>query len=213
MEWLKFPLRVSPSPGPGHFKSPKKQVALGVTSIQRAILGPNPTRANWPDCNRYVEATIEKLVAAYPSDRRSKKTKTSTTRWNLMKNAYSCIQGLIMSNRRVMTETDIQLSSVNIKTIQQWYNKKGKEKDLQVVLQGIDLPQPSISWTGAPQPKDKPATFSVGQGESFSFPDPQDTAGMAKLKRPRLQQATTSSPTFSPCRASHSPPRETTTST
>lgn len=71
------------------------------------------------------------------------------------------------------------------------YNKKGKEKDLQVVLQGIDLPQPSMSGTGAPQPKEKPAAFRVRHGETFLFPDPPDTAGMAKLKRPRQQQSTT----------------------
>lgn len=107
-----------------HFHAHRSQMFDRITFmssyVYRAILGPNPTRANWPDCNRYVEATIEKLVVAYPSDRRSKKTQTSTTRWNLIKSAYSRIQGLVLSNRRVMEETDIQLPSVNIKTIQQW---------------------------------------------------------------------------------------------
>ncbi|XP_033727657.1 uncharacterized protein LOC117316987 [Pecten maximus] len=177
----RFPQRFS-SAGSGRFKSPKKNVALGVTSIERAVLGPNSTRANWPDCNRYVEATVEKLLLCYPSDRRIKNA-PFMSRWTLIKEGYSRIQFLITSSRRVLDSTDIQLPSLNQKTIQQWYNKKGKERDLKILMQGIALPSASMTGQGAPAPKPKPVSLQSGQTPPFQFQCPPDTAGMAKLKK------------------------------
>ncbi|XP_060076747.1 uncharacterized protein LOC132556359 [Ylistrum balloti] len=87
-----------------------------------------------------------------------------------------------MSSGRVPSNTDIQLPSLNQKTIQQWYNKKGKEKDLKILLQGIQLPKASLTGKGAPAPRSKPETLQLGQTSPFQFVCPPDTAGMAKLK-------------------------------
>ena len=48
-------------------------------------MGPNATRSSKPDCNRYVEAVVDLLVAAYPSDERRKTVddgRYTNTRWN-----------------------------------------------------------------------------------------------------------------------------------
>lgn len=54
-----FPQRFSTAPL-GRFCSKRKKVAPGVESIEKVILGPNQGPAQWPNCNRYTEATVEK---------------------------------------------------------------------------------------------------------------------------------------------------------
>lgn len=62
-------------------------------------------------------------------------------------------------------------------------NKKGKVRDLKVLLQGIKLPQATMTSTGAPPPRQKQEALQSSQAELFEFEFPQDTAGMAKLKK------------------------------
>ncbi|XP_078495363.1 uncharacterized protein LOC100184639 [Ciona intestinalis] len=48
----------------GRFKAPKRKTTVtpGVESTKRCFLGAFTGPAQWPDCNRYVESTISKLV-------------------------------------------------------------------------------------------------------------------------------------------------------
>ncbi|XP_033729996.1 uncharacterized protein LOC117319270 [Pecten maximus] len=101
------------------------------------------------------------------------------SRWTLIKEGYSRIQFLITSSRRVLDSTDILLSSLNQKSMQQWYNKKGKERDLKILMQGIALPTASMTGQGAP--------VSLQSGETPPIQCPPDTAGMAKLKKMTLK--------------------------
>lgn len=62
------------------------------------------------------------------------------------------------------------------------YNKKGKAKDLKILLQGIEVPQAAFCGSGAPVPVPKPNLPKPTISEAFPFTYPPDTAGMAKLK-------------------------------
>lgn len=68
--------------------------------------------------------------------------------------------------------------------------------DLKIILQGIDMPRPTMAGDGAPEPRQKPTTLQSSSGEPFQFHNPPDTAGMAKVNthrkppRPILPTAT-----------------------
>ncbi|XP_053383778.1 uncharacterized protein LOC128549988 [Mercenaria mercenaria] len=49
------------------------------------------------------------------------------------------------------------------------YNKKGKEKDQKILLQGIQLPKPQMTGTGAPEPKIKLVMLPAVNTEKFEF--------------------------------------------
>ena len=86
-------------------------------------MGPNATRSSKPDCNRYVEAVVDLLVAAYPSDERRKTVdggRYTNTRWNLITNAYSVIWLLVNDCGRIMDLTDIQIPRLNSHSIRHW---------------------------------------------------------------------------------------------
>lgn len=85
----------------------------------RVFLGPNQGPAQWPHCNRYTEATIEKLLQVYPSDRRRKEEQV-ITKWSLILDAYHNIRKTVLNNHQAMKATEIQLPSLNKKTLQHW---------------------------------------------------------------------------------------------
>lgn len=115
----------------------------------RCFLGDNPGPAQWPDCNRYVEAIIAKLCRKHPAAVRS--NGSITQRWSLVINDYKMIRDKITSNAKVMAETKLQLVDINQTTVIQWYNKNEKQKELQPVIeQGIRLPKPDMTGQNNP---------------------------------------------------------------
>ncbi|XP_028513840.1 uncharacterized protein LOC114574708 [Exaiptasia diaphana] len=83
----------------GKFKQPKKRSSIvipGLDSTKRSFLGTSSGPAQWPDCNRYVEAIIIKLCDIHPVPEKSKKTVTS--RWNLICQSYKDIRRKILNN-------------------------------------------------------------------------------------------------------------------
>lgn len=60
----------------GRFRATKKIVAPGVESTRRCFVGAN-SPAQWPDCNRIVEAVFVKLCALYPNPVRKDGVKIS----------------------------------------------------------------------------------------------------------------------------------------
>ena len=86
-------------------------------------MGPNSARSSKPDCNRYVEAVVDLLVAAYPSDERRKTAdggRYTNTRWNLITNAYAVIWRLVNYCGRIMDQTDIIIPRLNSHSIRNW---------------------------------------------------------------------------------------------
>ena len=85
----------------------------------RSVLGPNSSPAQWPNCNRYTEATVEKLMSLFPGDRRIEGR--VVTRWTLVLQSFKHIRDVTLKSSAVMEQTDIQLPLLNKKTLQQWY--------------------------------------------------------------------------------------------
>ena len=82
-----------------------------VRFCYRCFLGSNAGPAQWPDCNRYVEAVMTKLFDIYQSPVQSQGTRTQ--RWSLVMQAYKHIREKVLSNARVMAATQLQLVEVN----------------------------------------------------------------------------------------------------
>lgn len=74
--------------------------------------------AQWPDCNRLVEAIFIKLCMAITG--RKKSPVGSQSRWTQVIHSYKNIRECILGNAKVMDETTIQLPEVNTATLAQW---------------------------------------------------------------------------------------------
>ena len=81
-------------------------------------MGSNGGPAQWPDCNRYVEAIISKLCEKHPVRVRSKGS--SVQRWSLVIKSYNQIKDKVINNVRVMAQTKLQLVEINQTTLIQW---------------------------------------------------------------------------------------------
>ncbi|XP_062605931.1 uncharacterized protein LOC134267733 [Saccostrea cucullata] len=140
--------------------------------------------AQWPDCNRYVEAVISKLCQLFPSSRRNQQG-IKLDRWTLIGRAYEHIRQCILNNAQVMANTAIQLPSINKTTLTQWFNRRGKKQDRHILEQGAAPPKPPVTAaTSLPPPLQKPANLPTkNKGEAHDFIMPPNTAGTAKLKR------------------------------
>ena len=94
--------------------------------ISRCFLGENAGPAQRPYCNRYMEAQFLKLCSVFPSNVR--KDGKTIVRWTLVSQTYKDIRNMVLNNRKIMEQTNIQLVEVNNATLVQWYvnqNVKG----------------------------------------------------------------------------------------
>ncbi len=78
--------------------------------ICRCFVGAH-SPAQWPDCNRVVEAIFTRLCALYPNAVRCDGVRVS--RFTMVARAYKHIRECILTNAKVMSETTIQLPEVN----------------------------------------------------------------------------------------------------
>ena len=85
--------------------------------ICRCFVGAH-SPAQWPECNRVVEAIFIRLCALYPSAVRCDGRRVS--RFTVVTRAYNNIKECIVSNAKVMSETTIQLPEINAATLTQW---------------------------------------------------------------------------------------------
>ncbi|CAL8237825.1 unnamed protein product, partial [Merluccius merluccius] len=111
-----YPPRHQTSLKQGRFRATKKIVAPGVESTKRCFVGAH-SPAQWPDCNRVVEAIFIRLCALYPGAVRCDGRRVS--RFTVVTRAYNHIKECIVSNAKVMSETTIQLPEVNAATLTQ----------------------------------------------------------------------------------------------
>lgn len=92
----------------GRFNTSKTAVAPGVESTRRCFLGQNQGPAQWPNCNRYVEAVVIQLCDLFPTP--LKRPKGSTlSRWTQILQVYKRIRDFILGSPTVMAGTRIQL--------------------------------------------------------------------------------------------------------
>ncbi|XP_045166755.2 uncharacterized protein LOC123530114 [Mercenaria mercenaria] len=175
-----FPRRYTKKPWSGKFGGRGKNVAPGVESITKVLLGPNQSPAQWPNCNRYTEATCELLLRIFPGDQ--KREGRIWTRWRLVLRAFHNIRQVVVKSQKAMQMTDIQLPLLNKKTLQQWYNKEDKEQEQKVLLQGINMPKPPVTASGLPEARQKPAVLPSSEAPRFTFKNPSCTAGLARKR-------------------------------
>ncbi|XP_028298563.1 uncharacterized protein LOC114460884 isoform X2 [Gouania willdenowi] len=169
-----YPARHQTSLSKGRFRATKKIVAPGVESTK--------SPAQWPDCNRVVEAIFVKLFAIYPSTVRCEGKKLS--RYTVVIRAYKNIRECVVTNARLMSETTIQLPEVNAATVSQWYCRRCKAQEQDILKQGLPaLQAPMAASSRLPPALQKGQTFTFGSlAQPHPFVLPPNTAGQAQLK-------------------------------
>ena len=97
---------------------------------------------------------------------------------------YRGIQERVMNNGMVMRETQIQLPDINQTTLSQWYIKRQKKKEQEILKQ--ELPQrtePAASKTPLPAAIPLPPSLPhVNYPVPFKFVLPTNTTGTAVLR-------------------------------
>ena len=88
-----------------------------LPSFFRCFVGSH-SAAQWPDCNRLVEAIFVQLCMDITG--RKKSPKGSQSRWTQVIHAYRHIRQCVVNKACVMAETTIQLPEVNTATLAQW---------------------------------------------------------------------------------------------
>ncbi|KAK1905295.1 Forkhead box protein E1 [Dissostichus eleginoides] len=141
----------------GRFMATKKIVAPGVESTKGCFVGAH-SPALWPNCNRVVEAIFTRLSDLY-------------------QNTVRC--------EGVMTETTIQLPEVNAATFTQWFSRRCRSQEQQVLKQGI--PAPDAPMAGPEKllvaMQKGTSRFPGSLAEPHTFVLPPNTAGEAKLQK------------------------------
>ena len=118
-------------------------------------------------------------------------------RFSLVGAAYKRIRDTVLNNGTVMRETGIQLAEVNAKTLRGWQDRRSKQQEQQVLLQGIETPTATANPEPIPAAKDHPAALESGwTGANHQFKHPPNTAGQAKP--PRTKRKILAAPPASP---------------
>ncbi|KAI7790316.1 hypothetical protein IRJ41_008666 [Triplophysa rosa] len=150
--------------------------------------------AQWPDCNRVVEAIFTRLCALYSNAVRCDGVRVS--RFTMVARAYRHIRECILTNAKVMSETTIQLPEVNAATVTQWFSRRCKSQEQGILKQGIQSPDaPMAAPEKLPAAMQKePTLYSGNLAEPHLFILPPNTAGEAKLKGRSQPQAISQAP-------------------
>ncbi|KAH3741227.1 hypothetical protein DPMN_047948 [Dreissena polymorpha] len=84
----------------------------------RCELAPHLGPATWPDCNRYQEALLVKLCAAFPGS--TTKDGVLQARWQTVLEKYNLIRDMVFNSQHVIQDTHIQLADINQRTLTAW---------------------------------------------------------------------------------------------
>lgn len=97
---------------------------------------------------------------------------------------YRGIQERVMNNGMVMRETQIQLPDINQTTLSQWYIKRQKKKEQEILKQGLpQQTEPAASKTPLPAAIPLPPSLpQVNYPVPFQFVLPTNATGMAILR-------------------------------
>ena len=97
---------------------------------------------------------------------------------------YRGIQERVMNNGMVMRETQIQLPDINQTTLSQWYIKRQKKKEQEILKQGLpQRTEPAASKTPLPAAIPLPPSLpQVNYPVPFQFVLPTNTTGTAVLR-------------------------------
>ncbi|KAK5901446.1 hypothetical protein CgunFtcFv8_026315 [Champsocephalus gunnari] len=166
----------------GRFRATKKIVAPGVESTTRCFIGAH-SPAQWPDCNRVVEAIFTRLCDLYKNSVHCEGKRVS--RLTMVIRVYKHIRECVITNAKVMTETTIQLPEVNVATVTQWFSGRCRSQEQQILKQGI--PAPDAPMAGPEKlllaMQKGTSLFPGSLAEPHAFVLPPNTAGEAKLQK------------------------------
>ena len=97
---------------------------------------------------------------------------------------YRGIQERVMNNGMVMRETQIQLPDINQTTLSQWYIKRQKKKEQEILKQGLpQRTEPAASKTPLPAAIPLPPSLpQVNYPVPFKFVLPTNATGTAILR-------------------------------
>ena len=97
---------------------------------------------------------------------------------------YRGIQERVMNNGMVMRETQIQLPDINQTTLSQWYIKRQKKKEQEILKQGLpQRTEPAASKTPLPAAIPLPPSLpQVNYPVPFKFVLPTNNTGTAVLR-------------------------------
>ena len=121
----------------------------------------------------------------HPGPERS--SQRTTSRWTLVCRDYRGIQERVVNNGMVMRETQIQLPEINQTTLSQWYIKRQKKKEQDLLKQGLPQPTAAAAASKTPLPEAIPLPPSLPQVNfpvPFNFALPTNTTGTAVLRGP-----------------------------
>ncbi|KAK2157070.1 hypothetical protein LSH36_199g00033, partial [Paralvinella palmiformis] len=119
------------------------------------------TPAQWPHCCRVVETLCIKLCQKFPSP--VKKGTAAITRWTAILRAYRKIRQLVLNTARVMADTTLAVVELNQNTLVQWHNKRARDPERAILLQGVNMPSSqSVAAGPLPLPQEKPVEISDG---------------------------------------------------
>ena len=98
---------------------------------------------------------------------------------------YRGVQERVMNSGMVMRETQIQLPDINQTTLSQWYNKRQKKKEQEILKQGLPQPTQAAEISSTPLPEAiqlPPSLPQVKFPVPFNFVLPLNTTGTATLR-------------------------------
>ncbi|KAK5891586.1 hypothetical protein CgunFtcFv8_018819 [Champsocephalus gunnari] len=98
---------------------------------------------------------------------------------------YKHIRECVITNAKVMTETTVQLPEVNVATVTQWFSRRCRSQEQQILKQGI--PAPDAPMAGPEKlllaMQKGTSLFPGSLAEPHAFVLPPNTAGEAKLQK------------------------------
>ena len=104
----------------GRFRRVKMQRV--VPGVRRAFVGPR-TQAQRPQLSRVVDAICSQLLLKYrrPSTLKTSRGRLLVPKWSKVMDGYTHIKHLVDNSASIRSDTTLQLFSINMHTLRQWY--------------------------------------------------------------------------------------------
>ena len=143
--------------------------------------------ATSPKQSRLVEAICIHLAEKHPQPKkeRSDTGKTIyTSRWKLILADYHGIRARLLNSSALLKDTDLVLFHINETTLTRWYKDTVRMEEIRTLLQGFQIPAQPPAKANEPLPaaRVRPSSPPNLVIEPFSFPDPVDTTGQARVR-------------------------------
>lgn len=182
----------------GRFASRKKSCVPGIVQMKRCFFaGAFPALS--PSRSRLVEAICIYLCEDIPSASTKQNidgSRTYHSRWRLILKLYNTLRARLFNSKMLLDETNLTLFNINETTLRLWFKEKTRRDEVTLLLRGKRLPgKLTCSSSNLPEPRPPPQYLQGDALEEFSFPEPEDRSGMARLafRRKKTNLAPTSS--------------------